>query len=111
MVEYSIWALAYFVGSIPCGVLVARTQNINVKEHGSGNIGATNVTRILGKKAGILTLAGDCLKGYLPVALANQILGNQIDLAVTGFVAFSGHIFPIFLNFKGKICYGDYKTF
>ena len=55
LISISIWFFAYALGSIPFGVLLARTQNIDLREHGSKNIGATNVTRILGKKAGALT--------------------------------------------------------
>ena len=64
--------LAYLCGSIPFGVLLAKTQNIDIREHGSGNIGATNVARTMGKKAGLITLAGDVLKGWGIVFLASQ---------------------------------------
>ena len=101
MIAWSIWILAYISGSIPCGALIARSRNVNIQEHGSGNIGATNVARTLGKKAGVFTLIGDCLKGLLPVALADQVLNDSTQIAVTGFIAFVGHIFSVFLRFKG----------
>ncbi len=66
----SIWVITYLMGSIPFGVLFARAQKINLQEHGSRNIGATNVSRILGKKAGIFTLLGDTFKGWLAILLA-----------------------------------------
>lgn len=56
--QWPIWGLAYLLGSIPFGVLIARIQKINIRQHGSGNIGATNVARTLGKKAGLITLGG-----------------------------------------------------
>lgn len=92
---------AYLLGSIPFGVLIARKKNVNLREHGSGNIGATNAARILGKKAGILTLIGDMTKGVAAVALADQFLSSQMGVALAGLMAFLGHIFSVFLKFKG----------
>jgi glycerol-3-phosphate acyltransferase PlsY len=93
--------LAYFLGSVPCGVLVAKTRNINIREHGSGNIGATNIARILGKKEGAITLLGDSLKGVLSLWLSSFFLSNPAELAFVGFMTFIGHLFSIFLKFKG----------
>ncbi len=95
------WILAYVLGSIPFGVLYARTQNLDLREHGSRNIGATNVARSLGKKAGALTLLGDALKGWLAVALAAWTLGTPTAVAGAGLMAFLGHLFSVFLRFKG----------
>ncbi len=95
------WILAYALGSIPFGVLYARTQNLDPREHGSGNIGATNVARSLGRKAGALTLLGDTLKGWLAVALAAWTLGTPAAIAGAGLMAFLGHLFSVFLRFKG----------
>jgi len=92
---------SYLLGSIPFGVVLSRSRNINLKEHGSGNIGATNVARVLGKKAGLLTLLGDLLKGSLAVFLADLFLKNPNGIAIAGALAFTGHIFSIFLKFKG----------
>lgn len=96
-----MWGLAYFLGAIPFGVLIARSQKINIREHGSGNIGATNIARTLGKKAGVLTLIGDCAKGFVAVAIASAALDNDIHVAVAALLAFLGHLFPVFLKFKG----------
>ena len=96
-----IWIVAYILGSIPFGVLYARTQNLDPREHGSGNIGATNVARSPGRKAGALTLLGDTLKGWLAVALAAWTLGTPAAVAGAGLMAFLGHLFSIFLGFKG----------
>ncbi len=93
--------LAYVIGSVPCGVLVAKTKNINIREHGSGNIGATNIARTLGKKEGIITLLGDSLKGVLALWLCSFFLGDPSKLAVIGFMAFLGHLFSVFLKFRG----------
>lgn len=97
----SIWVITYFMGSIPFGVLFARAQKINLQEHGSRNIGATNVSRILGKKAGIFTLLGDTFKGWLAILLAYLFLTDPYDIAVAGFTAFLGHLFSVFIKFKG----------
>ena len=93
--------LAYLCGSIPFGMLIAKTQNIDIREHGSGNIGATNVTRIMGKKLGFITLIGDVLKGWVIVFLASQWFEKPIFIALAGFMVFFGHLYSIFLRFKG----------
>ena len=101
-VEISILCLlAYLCGSIPFGMLIAKTQNIDIREHGSGNIGATNVTRIIGKKLGFITLVGDVLKGWIIVFLASQWFEKPILIALAGFMVFFGHLYSIFLRFKG----------
>lgn len=101
MVVASIWIFSYLLGSIPCGVLLARTRNINIREHGSGNIGATNVARTLGKTLGLLTLLGDLLKGLGAVALASALLPQVWEVSVAGLAVYLGHLFSIFLKFKG----------
>tara|TARA_Y100000590_G_scaffold89601_2_gene100828 strand:+ start:1123 stop:1713 length:591 start_codon:yes stop_codon:yes gene_type:complete len=92
---------AYICGSIPFGVILAKKQSIDIRKHGSGNIGATNVARTLGKKAGLFTLIGDVLKGWFVVFLANLFFEKPIILALAGLSVFLGHLFSIFLNFKG----------
>lgn len=94
-------ALSYLLGSVPFGVLIARYKKVDIRRHGSGNIGATNVNRALGKKAGVLTLVLDCAKGALPVALAQNFTGDDFQAAGAGMAAFLGHLFPVFLKFKG----------
>lgn len=101
VINISICFITYVLGSIPFGVLFARAQNINLHDHGSRNIGATNVTRILGKKTGALTLLGDAFKGWLAVALASWILNDPVAIAGAGLMAFLGHLFSVFLKFKG----------
>ena len=93
---------AYLIGSIPTGLLLARALGgVDIRTAGSGNIGATNVYRTLGRKIGIITLVGDCLKGLLPVVIARQ-MGVSIEwIALIGAAAFLGHVYTIFLGFKG----------
>jgi len=101
MIASLIWVLAYILGSLPFGVWLARSRNIDIQKHGSGNIGATNVARTLGKKAGVIILLADCFKGFISVVIADQFLGNEFEVGIAGLMAFLGHIFSIFLKFKG----------
>jgi len=92
---------AYLLGSIPTGLLLGKVYGIDVRREGSGNIGATNLYRTLGRRVGILTLIGDCLKGLAPV-LAARYFAPSTDLAAwVGLAAFYGHVFSVFLRFKG----------
>ena len=93
---------AYLLGSIPVGLVVARAMGReDPRKSGSGNIGATNVGRTLGKTAGIVTLAGDALKGLIPVAWAHSAFGSPWAWTAVAFAAFLGHLFPIYIGFKG----------
>jgi glycerol-3-phosphate acyltransferase PlsY len=96
-----IWTLSYLLGCIPFGILFARQSKINLREHGSGNIGATNVARVLGKKVGLLTLLGDLSKGVAAVVIASHLLELHWQIAVSGLMVFIGHVYPVFLKFKG----------
>ena len=93
--------ISYLIGSIPFGVLLARAQHVDIRTQGSGNIGATNVARVLGKKAGLITLLGDLLKGLFVVAGAGQLYEKPILIALAGVMVFLGHLYSIFLQFKG----------
>ena len=93
--------ISYLIGSIPFGVVLARAQRIDIREQGSGNIGATNVARVLGKKAGLLTLLGDVLKGLLVVFGASLLYEKPFVIALAGLMVFLGHLYSIFLKFKG----------
>jgi acyl phosphate:glycerol-3-phosphate acyltransferase len=92
---------SYLIGSIPFGVVLARTQNLNIREHGSGNIGATNVARVMGKKAGLLTLLGDVLKGFIVVFSAASLYESPQLIALAGIMVFLGHLYSIFLKLNG----------
>lgn len=95
--------VAYLSGSIPFGLILGKMKGIDIRQYGSGNIGTSNVARILGKKAAIATLLGDGLKGLLPVLLARMVIGNENmwPLIATGLAAVIGHNWPIWLRFKG----------
>jgi len=92
---------AYLLGSVPTGLLLGKMRGIDVRKEGSGNIGATNLYRAGGRSAGILTLMGDCLKGLVPVLLAKHYFPFAEYAAWVGLAAFLGHVFSIFLLFKG----------
>jgi glycerol-3-phosphate acyltransferase PlsY len=94
-------AFAYLLGSVPIGYLFGYFAGIDVRQAGSGNVGATNIARVVGRRQGILTLAGDAAKGFVAVVAA---LFFGIDLfwtAVVGAAAFLGHLYPVFLKFRG----------
>ena len=92
---------SYLLGSVPTGLLLARAFGVNIRQTGSGNIGATNVYRTMGRKIGILTLVGDCLKGLIPVLAAKWLGLPDFWVAAIGLAAFLGHVYTIFLGFKG----------
>ncbi|MGB5686374.1 MAG: glycerol-3-phosphate 1-O-acyltransferase PlsY [Candidatus Electrothrix sp.] len=97
--------VSYLIGAIPFGLLLSRGRGVNIREQGSKNIGATNVSRLLGKKLGFLTFLLDCAKGYLPMYLAGMLLGDAPNrhavIALCGAAAVIGHMFPVYLGFKG----------
>lgn len=93
-------AAAYVIGSIPFGVIVARLHGVDLVSKGSGNIGATNALRVIGRKAGAMTLAGDLLKGTLAVYLAVRLAGRDAGLMAAA-AAVLGHDFSLFMGFKG----------
>ncbi|MED0870601.1 glycerol-3-phosphate 1-O-acyltransferase PlsY [Bacillus spizizenii] len=93
--------LAYLIGSIPSGLIVGKlAKGIDIREHGSGNLGATNAFRTLGVKAGSIVIAGDILKGTLATALP-FLMHVEIHPLLAGVFAVLGHVFPVFAKFKG----------
>ncbi len=93
--------LAYVIGSIPSGLVVGKlAKGIDIREHGSGNLGATNAFRTLGVKAGSVVVAADILKGTLAAALP-YLLHVPIHPLLAGVAAVIGHVFPVFAKFKG----------
>jgi len=94
---------AYLIGGIPFGLIVVKlTTGADVREHGSGNIGATNVLRTAGRRAGIVTLVLDGLKGWFAVWLAAQLTGgSELWTSFAALAVLLGHAFSIFLRFKG----------
>ena len=100
--EVVLIAIAYLAGSVPFGLLIARfTGNVDLRRVGSGNIGATNVLRAVGKGAAALTLIGDIGKGAAVVLLARGLGASSRILAAVALAAVLGHLFPIFLGFRG----------
>lgn len=97
--------LSYLIGAIPFGLLVSRPSGIDIRTRGSRNIGATNVARLLGKKLGLLTLFLDIAKGFLPMYLAGFFTSGQgqhnLVIALCGAATITGHMFPVYLRFKG----------
>ncbi len=98
-----LWILAaYLLGSISSAIIVCRLMGLpDPRSEGSGNPGATNVLRIGGKKAAAITLFGDMLKGYIPVALAVYVQLDALTIILIGMAAFIGHLWPIFFRFEG----------
>ena len=92
---------AYLLGSVPTGLLLAKAAGVDIRATGSGNIGATNVYRTLGRTVGVLTLVGDCLKGLVPVLVARWLGASDLVVAAVGLAAFLGHVYTVFLGFKG----------
>ncbi len=94
--------LGYLSGSLASAVIVCRVMKLpDPRKQGSGNPGATNVLRLGGKKAAALTLAGDALKGAVPVLLAHLLSDSPTVLASTAVAAIVGHMYPVFFQFKG----------
>lgn len=102
IVAVGFTVLAYLVGSIPSAVWYARVfHGIDIREHGSGNAGATNSLRILGKKAGVTVLIIDTLKGFLPAFVSGFYLQEPYLQFIVGLAAVIGHILPVFSGFRG----------
>jgi len=100
--------IAYLIGAVPFGYLIARWRGVDILKQGSGNIGATNVGRVLGKRFGLLVFVLDFLKGAGPTFAApwlSELFGAASDInlvrVAAGLAAFLGHIFPVFLKFRG----------
>ena len=100
--DLSLVFIAYLIGSIPFGLLISRAVGrVDIRQHGSGNIGTANVLRIMGKRAAALTLVGDLLKGFLPVLAALLLGGSEFLVAGVGMAAVLGHNWSIYLRFTG----------
>lgn len=102
MFEYGIIiVLAYLIGSIPSGLIIGKKFfGVDIREHGSGNLGGTNTFRVLGVKAGLTVTTADILKGTLAAALP-FFFQTDMHLLLAGFIAVIGHTYPIFAGFKG----------
>lgn len=108
MLLASLILAAYLVGAIPFGLLLGFARGVDIRKQGSGNIGATNAGRVLGRKTGYFCLALDVLKGMIPTLVAGRLLVTDPPEPVTllGWVAVAaaavlGHVFPVYLGFRG----------
>ncbi|MCW9013832.1 MAG: glycerol-3-phosphate 1-O-acyltransferase PlsY [Gammaproteobacteria bacterium] len=92
----------YLLGSVSTSIITCKAMGLpDPRKVGSGNPGATNVLREGGKKAAVITLFGDMLKGVIPVSLAHVFAMTDMLIAVTGLAAFLGHVYPVYYGFKG----------
>jgi acyl phosphate:glycerol-3-phosphate acyltransferase len=106
MIWLGISLLSYLLGSIPSGYLVAKSQGVDIRQHGSGNIGATNVLRVMGKRWGYLVFACDAFKGFLAVKLAARLaaaghVGVALGAVLGAVFCILGHNYTVWLRFKG----------
>jgi glycerol-3-phosphate acyltransferase PlsY len=99
---------SYLIGSIPFGLLLGKATGMDVRQAGSGNIGATNVHRLLGKKLGIFTLLADTAKAIVPMLFVRWFVSGhahpaagELWVVLSGACAFIGHLYPVYLKFKG----------
>ncbi len=101
ILEVFVIILAYLLGSIPSALIVGKIgYGIDIREHGSGNLGGTNTFRTLGVKAGLIVTIADILKGTLAAALP-MLVGADLHPLLVGVIAVIGHVYPVFAKFKG----------
>jgi len=102
MIRIIVVVVAYLIGSIPFGYLIVRRKiGADIRQTGSGGTGATNVSRRAGKAAGVLTLLLDAAKGSVAVLIAKALTGDDWVIAAAAIAALVGHIFPVWLRFRG----------
>ncbi len=102
MIDYFLPPLAYCFGSVSSAIIICRLMGLtDPRSTGSHNPGATNVLRIGGKKAAVITLIGDVLKGLIPVLVARELTASALTVSLVGMAAFLGHLYPLFYRFKG----------
>lgn len=101
-IAYMMIPLAYLLGALPSGYIIGRlSKGIDIREHGSGKTGMSNVLRLIGKKAAILVLLIDCSKGALAVFLAQLLVGNPVVLVSVALAVLLGHNYSVFIRFHG----------
>lgn len=100
MIFIALLLFSYLCGSIPFGKISGAWRGVDIQKHGSGNIGFANAVRVLGWKSGLAVLAGDVGKGFIPVIIAQHYL-NSVQVLAIALAALIGHIFPVWLRFKG----------
>src|SRR4030095_3891855 len=101
MEVFLLLLFAYLLGSVPTGYILGSLAGVDVRKAGSGNVGATNVARVVGKGHGIFTLVADIAKGFVPVIVALHLSFIPVATVFVGIAAFLGHLYPVFLWFQG----------
>ena len=107
MVRVLILLIGYLIGGFQTAILIGKNQGIDIREHGSGNAGATNTLRVLGRKSAMIVFAGDMLKAVIAIVIANLIFKDQSQISrllISGYAgigAIIGHNWPIYFQFKG----------
>lgn len=102
ILDYVLILTSYLIGSLSSAIIVCKLMGLpDPRGEGSGNPGATNVLRFGGKKAAAITLAGDMIKGLIPVLIAKYMDITVLGIALVGLAAFLGHLYPVFFQFKG----------
>ena len=102
MLSVIVIIIAYLLGSVSSAIVVSKLMRLpDPRSSGSGNPGATNVLRVGGKRAGVITLLGDVLKGLVPVMIAKALDFSDTVVAITALAAFLGHLYPVYFGFKG----------
>ena len=102
ILDYILIIASYLIGSLSSAIIVCKLMGLpDPRGKGSGNPGATNVLRFGGKKAAAITLAGDMIKGLIPVLIAKYMDISVLGIALVGLAAFLGHLYPVFFHFKG----------
>jgi glycerol-3-phosphate acyltransferase PlsY len=101
MQKVFLFLICFLIGSIPTAYIVGKINNIDIRKYGSGNVGSTNVYRVIGKKWGIFTFIIDFLKGFIPTYLVIKNNYDPYTVIIGGIFTICGHVFTPFLNFKG----------
>jgi acyl phosphate:glycerol-3-phosphate acyltransferase len=102
MLDIALVVFAYLLGSLSAAIITCKLMGLpDPRSQGSGNPGATNVLRLGSKRAAVITLAGDLLKGLIPVLVARLAGADETVLAATAMAAFLGHLYPLFFGFQG----------
>lgn len=100
--QYILIIASYLLGSIPNALWIGKVfKKLDVREYGSGNVGATNASRILGKKLGLMTLILDILKGFIPVLIARYLNFSEINIILVALATVLGHSYSVYLKFRG----------
>jgi glycerol-3-phosphate acyltransferase PlsY len=101
LVDIALFVVLYLIGNISPAIILGRVYGVDVRKEGSGNAGTTNVLRTVGKKAGVITLVIDILKGFIPVFIVNMWLNSTGFSVLCGIFIVVGHMWPMIFKFRG----------